>query len=67
MDTLELNDLEIQINHLMQAMERLKSENRSLKNKLVNCARERARVQEINQNAIKKVKRIIGQLKDEIS
>lgn len=67
MKILEFNDLELQVDQLIRALERLKTENMSLHNKLTGCARERARLQEKNRKAAIKIKQVINQLKENLS
>ncbi len=67
MDTAELNGLTVQIDNLLLSMQHLKSENNALRNKLATAARDRQRLQEANQQATAKVKKIVQQLKEEMS
>lgn len=64
MSTMELNDLEAQIDYLIRTTERLKTENMSLRHKLNGSIRERTQLLERNQNASRQIKRIISQLKE---
>ncbi len=67
MEAAQLTDLEYQINHLISAINRLKEENLTLRQKLAGNIRERTRLQQQNQQATIKIKRVMGQLKEEIA
>ncbi len=67
MNTTELNDLELQIDALIQNLERLKADNDALRNQLASSARERSHLQEKNQQAATKIHGIISQLKEQMS
>ena len=67
MSTIELNDLELQIDTLLQNLERLKADNLALRDQLATSARERASLQTKNQEAATKIRGIIGQLKEQMS
>ncbi len=67
MEAAQLTDLEYQINHLISAINRLKEENLTLRQKLAGNIRERTRLQQQNQQAAIKIKRVMGQLKEEIA
>lgn len=66
MSTVELNSLELQIETLIQKLQRLKMDNQTLKNKLANSAREKVRVMETNTKAANRLRQILSQLKDEL-
>ena len=66
MNTIELNDLEIKVDHLLQTIERLRTENKSLHIQMAGLARERSLLQESKARAATEVKRIIRQLKEEL-
>ncbi len=66
MNITEVNDLELQVEHLIRATERLKAENFALRHKLANHDRERHRLQDKNHQATVKIKRIMNQLKEEL-
>ena len=66
MTNIELNDLETQIEALMKSHQLLRAENHSLRQKLVKTTQERADLLDKNQKATVKIKRIIGQLRNEI-
>lgn len=67
MSTVQLNNLEFQIDTLLQHMEKLQAENQSLRNQLAQTHREKIRLREKNQKAAIKVKRIVSQLKEELA
>jgi uncharacterized protein (TIGR02449 family) len=67
MSIVELNNLEFQVDTLLANLENLQKENQALRGQLANNNRERTRLKEKNQRAATKIKRIITQLKDEIS
>lgn len=64
--TIELSELEYQVNHLLRSLERLKTENNILRQKLANNARERSLLVEKNLHAAQKIKKIIAQLREEM-
>ncbi len=67
MNTAEITELEAQIENLIRLLGRLKTENQSLRNRLASSVRERSLLQEKQQKAVVKVKRIISQLREEAS
>ena len=67
MNSIELNHLEIQVDHLMRVIETLQFENATLRQKMAMHIKERARLQDKNQRATKQVKQIIKQIKEELS
>ncbi len=67
MSIVELNNLEFQVDALLTNLENLQRENHTLRGQLASTNRERTRLKEKNQKAATKIKRIISQLKDEIS
>ncbi len=67
MSIVELNNLEFQVDALIANLENLQRENQTLRGQLASTSRERTRLKEKNQKAAIKIKRIISQLKDEIS
>ena len=67
MEAMELNSLEEQVDQLLSALQRLKYENASLKQKLNQNAKEQRLLQEKNQKAAAQIKQVINQLKDEIA
>ncbi len=66
MSTVELQDLETQVSHLMRSVEQLKLENHSLKTKLTHSIRERAQLQDQGKVAARKIKSIVSQLKEDL-
>ncbi|MBT8506526.1 TIGR02449 family protein [Coxiella-like endosymbiont of Rhipicephalus sanguineus] len=64
--TIELSELEYQVNHLLRSLERLKTENNMLRQKLANNVRERSLLVEKNLHAAQKIKKIIAQLREEM-
>lgn len=66
MNTVELNDLENQIDSLLENLTQLKMDNQALRNQLATSANERSQLQEKNQEAAMKIRRIISQLKEEL-
>ena len=64
MTTLELNNLESQIENLLKLHRQMRAENHSLQQKLGKLTQERAILLEKNQKATVKIKRIISQLKE---
>ncbi len=67
MNTAELNDLELQVDTLIQNLERLKADNLALRNQLAVSANERSQLQEKNKKAMAQIRGIIGQLKGQMS
>lgn len=67
MTTIELSGLEYQVDHLLRSVERLKAENHSLRQKLSRTTRERSELLEKNRKAALKTKKIITQLKEQMS
>lgn len=67
MSIVELNNLEFQVDTLIKNLETLQVENQSLKSQLAISNRDRTRLKERNDRAATKIKRIISQLKDELS
>ena len=67
MNTAELSDLEVQIDSLLENLNRLKTDNQALRNQLAVSIRERSHLQAKNQEAAMKIRRIIRQLKEELS
>lgn len=64
--TIELSELEYQVDHLLRSLERLKTENSLLRQKLANNARERSLLVAKNLQAAQKIKKIIAQLREEM-
>ena len=67
MSIVELNNLEFQVDTLINNLEKIQSENQQLRSELATSNRERTRLQDKNQRAALKIKRIISQLKEELS
>lgn len=67
MNTAELHDLELQIDSLLDSLTRLKTDNQALRSQVNTNARERSQLQEKNQEAAMKIRRIISQLREELS
>ena len=67
MSTVQLNNLEFQIDTLLHRLEKLQTENQSLRNQLAHTHREKMRLRDRNQKAVTKVKRIVSQLKEELA
>lgn len=65
MKTNQLHELESHVESLLQTVERLKSENISLRQKLTHCVRERSQYQQQNKMASTKLNTLIRQLKEE--
>ena len=63
---LELSELEYQVDHLLRSLERLKSENNALRQKLAIQVRERSLLIEKNIQAAQKIKKVITQLREEM-
>jgi uncharacterized protein (TIGR02449 family) len=66
MNTIELNDLELEIDTLIGNLDRLKADNQTLRNQLAASAHERSQLQKKNQEAAMKIRGIIGQLREEV-
>ncbi|AZV74570.1 TIGR02449 family protein [Coxiella burnetii] len=64
--TLELSELEYQVDHLLRSLERLKSENNALRQKLATQVGERSLLVEKNLQAAQKIKKVITQLREEM-
>jgi len=67
MTTLEFSGLEYQVDHLLRFLERLKAENNSLRQKLSSSIRERSELLEKNRKTAVKIKKVITQLKEQMS
>lgn len=67
MNSVELDHLETQIDHLMQLLETVQFENATLRQKIAVHAQERARLQHRNQRAAKQVRQIIKNIKEELA
>jgi len=67
MNPVELDHLELQIEHLMHMIETLQFENATLRQKMAMHIQERTRLQHKNQRAAKQVKQIIKNIKEELA
>ncbi len=67
MNSVELNCLEMQVEKLMHLISSLQHENASLRQKMAVHIQEQTRLQHKNESAVKQVKQIIKQLKEELS
>ena len=67
MSIVELNNLEFQVDTLISSLEKLQIENQTLRGHLASMNRDRSRLRDKNQRAATKIKRIIAQLKEEVS
>lgn len=67
MNTVELPDLEVQIDYLLHIVQKLKAENTLFRKKLAAVIHENTLVKEQNQKAIQKINQILKQLKEEAS
>lgn len=66
-NTIELSGLEYQVDYLLRSLERLQMENATLRQKLAAYAREQTYLTQKNQQLASRVKKIIAQLKEELS
>lgn len=67
MKATELHDLEAEIDNLLRSVDQYKVENKSLRHQITMVNRERIRLMEQNQRAVKKIKQLIFQLKEEMA
>lgn len=67
MDHLDLINLELQIESLLQSHHKLLVENTSLRHKLIKLTQERAELVDKHRKAVIKIKRIVSQLRTELS
>lgn len=67
MNSVDLDHLGLQVDHLMRLIENLQFENATLKQKMAMHIKERTRLQHKNQSAVKQVKQIIKQIKEELA
>lgn len=63
----ELDHLEMQVDHLMRVIETLQFENATLRQKMAMHIKERTRLEHKNDRAVKQVKQIIKQIKEELA
>ncbi len=66
METTQLCDLELQVDYLLNFIQRLQEENSTLRQRLADAVQSRSTLQEQHYEAAKKIKLIINQLKEEI-
>lgn len=66
MEASQLADLELQVDYLLDFVQRLKSENKNLRQRLAEAVQGRSELQERHFEAARQVKQIINQLKEEI-
>ena len=66
METTQLVDLELQVDYLLSRVQQLQSENKALRQRLVDAVHDRSELQEQHFDAAKKIKLIISQLKEEV-
>ena len=67
MSLVELNNLEFQVDTLLTNLEKTQLENQALRGQIANSNRDNWRLKERNQRAALRIKKILGQLKDEIT
>lgn len=65
MSDLDLNEFTLKIDALLKSRQQLKAENLFLRQKLLKVTQERADLQEKNQKAVSKIKRLIQELRNE--
>ncbi len=66
-NTIEISGLEYQVDHLLRMLDRLRAENETLRQKLAQHARERSQLIEKKHHVASKIKKIITQLKGELT
>lgn len=67
MNSVELNDLGLHIDHLIDLISKLKNENQVLRNRLASTIRECTVLRDQNQKACMQIKKIVEQLKETAS
>ena len=67
MNAIELDHLDLQVDHLMHMIETLQFENATLRQKMAIHIQERARYQHRNQRAAKQVRQLIKSIKEELA
>lgn len=67
MNTTDLSKLEIKVNNLLESLEKLQSENHSLRKKLAKLAQAKADIQEKNKAAATRIRQIITHLREDFS
>lgn len=61
-----LTNLELQIEMLLQARDKLSQENSSLRHKLTKVTQDRAKLQDKTEKTATRIKKLIAQLKDDL-
>lgn len=67
MSTIELSGLEYQVDHLLRSLERLQAENASLRQKLATYIQERTVITSQNRQIATRIKKVIAQLREDVS
>ena len=67
MNTTDMSQLELKIATMLQSMERLQSENHSLRKKLAKMVQTRSTLEDKNKVAAARIRQIINHLREEIS
>ncbi len=66
METAELLELEMQVQVLIEKVESLKGENKSLRQRIATATQDRSMLQERHHDAATRIKSIINELKEEL-
>ena len=66
METTQLSELEMQVEGLIEMVERLQAENRSLRQRIITSTQDRSLLQERHQDVSLRIKSIINELKEEL-
>lgn len=66
MELADFSQLELEVGHLLSALEELKVENKQLRHQLARYAREKSLMYQQNRQAAEKIKRIISHLQGAI-
>ncbi len=67
MNTTDMSKLELKISSLLQSLERLQSENHSLRKKLAKTVQNRTTLEDKNKVAATRIRQIINHLREEIT
>jgi uncharacterized protein (TIGR02449 family) len=67
MNVIEMSELEAQVNRLMHTIETLQLEIASLRQKMASHIKERTRLQHKNECAVKQIKQLIKNIKEEMA
>lgn len=67
METALLSELELKVDYLMRALQQTSSENKLLRQRLAAAVHDRSELQEKNHQAVKQIKSIITQLREELA